>query len=389
GRGAGRAHRPADLRRALGRPARHRRPARRVPLPARLEHQDAVRARLGRRRPDPRDRRRGRGHRDRPHAAVRARDERGAHHRRARRVPRHDGRPGVHGRARRHARGPRPRTDARGRVAPRGRHGRRAPPHVRSPHRAHDRVARRGVLRGARAGAPGVVSAPTTRPLGTPEDAPVPEDARVPDDAPRPGGRPTRAVPAVGQQRRRAARWLMVGLGVALAVLTVLSGMTGQVPGSPAAGPGALAHHLGLDWGPMPSHPQGENALWVVRFPRVVMAIVVGGALACSGALMQGVFGNPLAEPGVIGVSSGAAVGACAVIVTAGALVPGTWVAAAAFLGGLVTTFAVYALARAGGRTEVVTLVLTGIAVNAFAGGLLAFFTFVADPAAREQVVFW
>ncbi|MFJ2518065.1 FecCD family ABC transporter permease [Cellulosimicrobium cellulans] len=181
----------------------------------------------------------------------------------------------------------------------------------------------------------------------------------------------------------------MVGLGVALAVLTVVSGMTGQVPVSPAEVLGSLAHHVGLDWGPMPSHPQGENALWVVRFPRVVLAIVVGAALACSGALMQGVFGNPLAEPGVIGVSSGAAVGACAVIVTAGALVPGTWVAAAAFVGGLVTTFVVYALARAGGRTEVVTLVLTGIAVNAFAGGMLAFFTFVADPAAREQIVFW
>lgn len=233
------------------------------------------------------------------------------------------------------------------------------------------------------------MSAPATRPLGTPDGAPGPEGVAAPDGAPRPGGRPARVGPAVGRQRRHAARWLMVGLGVALAVLTVVSGMTGQVPVSPAEVLGSLAHHVGLDWGPMPSHPQGENALWVVRFPRVVLAIVVGAALACSGALMQGVFGNPLAEPGVIGVSSGAAVGACAVIVTAGALVPGTWVAAAAFAGGLVTTFVVYALARAGGRTEVVTLVLTGIAVNAFAGGMLAFFTFVADPAAREQIVFW
>ncbi|WP_404822064.1 FecCD family ABC transporter permease, partial [Oerskovia rustica] len=197
------------------------------------------------------------------------------------------------------------------------------------------------------------------------------------------------ALPGVGRSRRRAATWLMVGLGVALVVLTVLSGMTGQVPVSPSEVLGSLMHHMGLNIGPMPSHPQGENTLWVVRFPRVVLAILVGAALACSGALMQGVFGNPLAEPGVIGVSAGAAVGACAVIVTAGSLVSGTWVAAAAFLGGLITTFLVYALSRSGGRTEVVTLVLTGIAVNAFAGGLLAFFTFVADPAAREQIVFW
>ncbi len=208
-----------------------------------------------------------------------------------------------------------------------------------------------------------------------------------------PGGRRDRqdapASPGAGRSRRRAATWLLAGLGVALLVLTVLSGMTGQVPVSPAEVLGSLMHHMGLDIGPMPSHPQGENTLWVVRFPRVVLAILVGAALACSGALMQGVFGNPLAEPGVIGVSAGAAVGACAVIVTAGSLVSGTWVAAAAFLGGLITTFVVYALSRSGGRTEVVTLVLTGIAVNAFAGGLLAFFTFVADPAAREQIVFW
>lgn len=226
----------------------------------------------------------------------------------------------------------------------------------------------------------------TTTPGGEP-DAPV--SGGVGRGASGGGSGPGAALPAVGRGRRRAATWLMLGLGVALLVLTVISGMTGQVPVSPAEVLGSLMHHMGLDIGPMPSHPQGENTLWVVRFPRVMLAILVGAALACSGALMQGVFGNPLAEPGVIGVSAGAAVGACAVIVTAGSLVSGTWVAAAAFLGGLITTFVVYALSRSGGRTEVVTLVLTGIAVNAFAGGLLAFFTFVADPAAREQIVFW
>ncbi len=252
---------------------------------------------------------------------------------------------------------------------------------------------------------------PTSRPAGPTTSrttaGPLTTDQRTPHPTSTTGGEPGEpvsgavgpgspsatgaqdALPGVGRSRRRAATWLMIGLGVALVVLTVLSGMTGQVPVSPSEVLGSLMHHMGLNIGPMPSHPQGENTLWVVRFPRVVLAILVGAALACSGALMQGVFGNPLAEPGVIGVSAGAAVGACAVIVTAGSLVSGTWVAAAAFLGGLITTFLVYALSRSGGRTEVVTLVLTGIAVNAFAGGLLAFFTFVADPAAREQIVFW
>jgi len=64
-------------------------------------------------------------------------------------------------------------------------------------------------------------------------------------------------------------------------------------------------------------------------------------------------------------------------------------VAAAAFVGGLVTTLVVYALARANGRTEVVTLVLTGVAINAFTSGVLAFLVFIASPSAREQIVFW
>ena len=65
----------------------------------------------------------------------------------------------------------------------------------------------------------------------------------------------------------------------------------------------------------MPTHPNGDAVLWNVRFPRVVMAMLVGAALGAAGAVMQGIFGNPLAEPAVIGVSAGAAVGACTVIV--------------------------------------------------------------------------
>ncbi len=143
------------------------------------------------------------------------------------------------------------------------------------------------------------------------------------------------------------------------------------------------------DLGPMPSHPQGDVTLWTVRFPRVVMAAVAGAALATAGALMQGIFGNPLAEPGVVGVSAGAALAASTVIVFDLALV-GTWtVALFAFVGGLVTTILVYLLSRDGGRTEVVTLVLTGIAVNAVASAGLAFLLFLGDQQAREEIVFW
>jgi iron complex transport system permease protein len=126
-----------------------------------------------------------------------------------------------------------------------------------------------------------------------------------------------------------------------------------------------------------------------VRFPRVVLAVLAGAALATGGALMQGVFGNPLAEPGVVGVSSGAAVGA-AVVIVFGFTFAGTWTAPlAAFVSGLVTTLLVYVLSRDGGRTEVVTLVLTGIALNAVTSAGLAYLVFLADTSAREEIVFW
>ncbi|WP_327117012.1 iron ABC transporter permease [Nocardia sp. NBC_01730] len=176
---------------------------------------------------------------------------------------------------------------------------------------------------------------------------------------------------------------------VGLIVLALASAAIGQVPTTPAEVAGSVLHRIGLEWGPMPAHPAGEVTLWQVRFPRVVLAMLVGAALATAGALLQGVFANPLAEPGVIGVSAGAAVGAGTVIVVGGAFVAAWSVAAAAFVSGLATTLLVYVLARSNGRTEVVTLVLTGVAINAFAGGLIALLLFVASPAARDQIVFW
>ncbi|MEV6135739.1 iron ABC transporter permease [Nocardia sp. NPDC051990] len=196
--------------------------------------------------------------------------------------------------------------------------------------------------------------------------------------------------PVVPRSRGWSRTAIVFGVAVAaLVVLALASAAIGQVPTTPAEVAGSVLHRIGLDWGPMPAHPAGEVTLWEVRFPRVVLAILVGAALATAGALLQGVFANPLAEPGVIGVSAGAAVGAGTVIVVGGAFVAAWSVAAAAFAAGLLTTLLVYLLSRSNGRTEVVTLVLTGVAINAFAGGLIAFLLFIATPAARDQIVFW
>lgn len=199
------------------------------------------------------------------------------------------------------------------------------------------------------------------------------------------------SVVVTAAQRRTSVRrvGLLGALSLALLAAVVVAAGRGQLDVAPAEVVGSLLHRLGLDLGPMPSHPQGDVTLWTVRFPRVVMAAVAGAALATAGALMQGIFGNPLAEPGVVGVSAGAALAASTVIVFDLALV-GTWtVALFAFVGGLVTTILVYLLSRDGGRTEVVTLVLTGIAVNAVASAGLAFLLFLGDQQAREEIVFW
>jgi len=132
-----------------------------------------------------------------------------------------------------------------------------------------------------------------------------------------------------------------------------------------------------------------DGVLWNVRFPRIFLGLIVGAALGVAGTVMQGVFGNPLAEPGVIGVSAGCAVGACTVIVFGLNFLTIATVPFAAFASGLITTFAVYLLSRSTGRTRVLTLVLTGIAVNAVASALITLLIFVADTRNREQIVFW
>lgn len=200
---------------------------------------------------------------------------------------------------------------------------------------------------------------------------------------------------AVAERQRAGIRaiagriGLLGGLTIALLVALVFAAGHGQLDVPPSEVLGSLMHRIGLDIGPMPHHPQGENTLWQVRFPRVVMAALAGACLATAGALMQGVFGNPLAEPGVVGVSAGAAVAAATAIVFE-LTFAGTWtVAICAFIGGLVTTTLVYVMSRDGGRTEVVTLVLTGIAINAMTSAGLAFLMFLGDTQAREEIVFW
>src|SRR2546421_10734113 len=112
--------------------------------------------------------------------------------------------------------------------------------------------------------------------------------------------------------------------------------------------------------------------LFQLRMPRVVLAAVIGAALAVAGAVFQALFRNPMADPAIIGVSSGAALGAIAVILAGwGAALGGSATAAAAFAGALLTALLVYRLARIGPAVQVGTLLLAGIAGAALSSPII------------------
>lgn len=205
-------------------------------------------------------------------------------------------------------------------------------------------------------------------------------------DAPASGEAPTLRLSSGSTWRNTL---VLSALGLAVIVMALISAGVGQMQISIPEILASISHKLGLNWGTLPEHPFAEQALYAIRFPRVVMAIIVGAALAAAGVLMQGVFGNPLAEPSIVGVSSGAAAFACTSIAL-GLSIFGAWTTVvAAFIGGLIATGLVYLMARHGGRTEVVTLVLTGVAINAVAGAVIALMTFLGDTSARQEIIFW
>ena len=126
-----------------------------------------------------------------------------------------------------------------------------------------------------------------------------------------------------------------------------------------------------------------------LRLPRVLLAVLVGAGLGASGMIFQGLFRNPLADPAIIGVSSGAALAAIIVIVLgAGAAAGGLLVSAAAFVGALATAFLVYRLARIGPAVQVATLLLAGIAVAAAISSLMSLVMSFAGEQIRS-IYFW
>ncbi|MFZ2100464.1 MAG: iron ABC transporter permease [Oricola sp.] len=133
-----------------------------------------------------------------------------------------------------------------------------------------------------------------------------------------------------------------------------------------------------------------------IRLPRAMLGVLIGAALAVSGAIMQGVLRNPLADPGLVGVSAGAGLGAVSFIVLqAGVLAPAAMlfgiyaIPIAAFSGGLVSTLLLYRISTRHGRTSVATMLLAGIALGALAGAFTGLLVFRADDRELRDVTFW
>ncbi len=140
---------------------------------------------------------------------------------------------------------------------------------------------------------------------------------------------------------------------------------------------------------------QAELILGQIRLPRTLLGLAVGAVLALSGVAMQGLFRNPLADPGLVGVSSGAALGGATAIVGGTALggLPDAFapylLSLCAFAGGLGVTVLVYRLGRRDGQTSVATMLLAGIALTALAGAVIGLFTYLADDATLRSLTFW
>ncbi|PBB85950.1 MULTISPECIES: iron ABC transporter permease [unclassified Mesorhizobium] len=203
-----------------------------------------------------------------------------------------------------------------------------------------------------------------------------------------------RVAMAADGDRSARARTVILLLTLALALSMLLSLISGA---SDASGLGVVLYWL---TGTVPADPalaaRDQLIVYDIRLPRILLGVLIGAALAVSGAVMQGLFRNPLADPGLIGVSAGSSLGAVAIIVLGT-----TWFAPvtmalgtlalplAAFLGGMTVTLLLYAVATRQGRTSVATMLLAGLAIAALAMALTGVMIFMADDRQLRDLTFW
>jgi len=184
--------------------------------------------------------------------------------------------------------------------------------------------------------------------------------------------------------RRRAV--VLPALGIILLAAVVLATAIGSVALPLGEVLRALASRLtgGASGG------STDTIIWQIRIPRVLTAVIVGGALGTAGAVFQGLLRNPMADPYIIGTSGGAALGATiALMVPLQVSIFGfTFVSVAAFVGALGAVLLVYNIARVGPRTPVTTLLLTGFALSSILAAIMSFLMFISNNALR-RIILW
>lgn len=187
---------------------------------------------------------------------------------------------------------------------------------------------------------------------------------------------------------RRTSFAVVVVVLVALLLVSAAAGMAiGSVPVPPGQVWGIVTHALGADWSEPVWSRARETIVLEVRAPRVVLGAVTGAGLAVVGTAMQALVRNPLAEPYLLGVSSGASLGAVAVIVFGVTLFGPVSLSVAAFAGALLTLLLVYTTARAGGRITSVRLVLSGVAVAAVLTAVMDLLLLTTDQGNEARAV--
>lgn len=190
-------------------------------------------------------------------------------------------------------------------------------------------------------------------------------------------------------------KWFAPILVILLPISVLLSVGIGAVHISPMQVWGIVLKWVGISNDIAFSDMQ-ESVFAVLRLPRVALASIIGAALAISGAAMQGLFRNPLADPGLVGISSGASLFAVGFIVTglkasmhlsnlAGIYTQSVFTFAGAFL----ATIVVYQLSQSAGKTIVSMMLLAGIAINALCSAITGLFTYSANDAQLRSIVFW
>ncbi|MBI5528568.1 MAG: iron ABC transporter permease [Deltaproteobacteria bacterium] len=146
----------------------------------------------------------------------------------------------------------------------------------------------------------------------------------------------------------------------------------------------------GAGLGGLFSEGADREVILSARLPRVTAAAIVGAALSVAGAALQAILNNPLAEPFVLGVSGGAALGGTFAILAGLSLTGGApWIVVFAFAGASLTTLVLSLANRVRGRTPVVTILLTGVVFNAFAAAIITFAKFLVPVQRTQQLIFW